>query len=52
LQPSDYEAHRYLGDVVEEIDKALSFVNGLDVEGFSSDTKVIYAVEKAIQNAI
>lgn len=52
MQPSNYEASRYLGDIVEEIGKALSFVKGMDIETFTETPVVIYAVEKAIQNAV
>lgn len=52
LLPSDSEAHRYVGDIVEELDKAYAFVGEISISGFIKDNKTIYAVEKAIQNSI
>lgn len=52
LLPSDSEAHRNVGDILEELDKAFEFVKGMTRDDFLNDNKTIYAVEKAIQNAI
>jgi len=52
LQPSNYEASRYLGDIVEEVDKAFGFIGGMDFNEFLETPMVIYAVEKAMQNAV
>ena len=52
MQPSNYEAHRYLGDIVEEVDKAFGFIDGMNLEDFLETPVIIYAVEKAVQNAV
>ena len=51
MLPSNQEAH-YLGDIVEEIDRALSFIEGMNMPEFMNDMRTVYAVEKALQNAI
>jgi len=39
----------YLHDMLENAEKALSFVGGLDYEGFRKDDKAMYAVIRAFE---
>lgn len=39
----------YLRDMVENAEKALSFVKGLDYDGFCEDDKALYAVIRALE---
>jgi len=39
----------YLRDMLENAEKALSFVEGLDYEGFETDEKAVYAVIRAFE---
>ena len=39
----------YLRDMLENAEKALSFVRGLDYDGFCKDDKAIYAVIRAFE---
>ena len=39
----------YLRDMLENAEKALSFVEGLDYEGFETDEKALYAVIRAFE---
>jgi len=43
----DYED--YLHDMLENAEKALSFVQGMDYEGFCTDDKAVYAVIRALE---
>jgi uncharacterized protein with HEPN domain len=43
----DYED--YLRDMLENADKALSFVQGMDYDGFYKDDKAVYAVIRALE---
>ena len=43
----DYED--YLRDMLENAEKALSFVQGMDYDGFSMDEKAVYAVIRAFE---
>lgn len=43
------EYEDYLNDMVENAEKALSFVDGLDYEAFRRDDKAIYAVIRAFE---
>jgi uncharacterized protein with HEPN domain len=43
----EYEDH--LRDMLENAEKALSFVQGLDYEGFCKDDKAMYAVIRAFE---
>ena len=43
------EYEDYLGDMLENAEKALSFVKGLDYDGFSKDDKATYAVIRAFE---
>ncbi|MEO7841752.1 MAG: DUF86 domain-containing protein [Anaerolineales bacterium] len=43
------EYEDYLRDMLENSEKALSFVEGLDYEGFRKDNKAIYAVIRAFE---
>ena len=52
MLPSDIEAHRYIGDIYEELTKALSFVEGMSLEEFLEDNRSFYAAKMAVQNAI
>lgn len=38
------EYEDYLRDMLENADEALSFVDGMDYDGFCTDDKAIYAV--------
>jgi uncharacterized protein with HEPN domain len=39
----------YLRDMLENAEKALSFVKGLDYDAFSEDDKALYAVIRALE---
>ena len=39
----------YLRDMLENAEKALSFVRGLDYDGFCKDDKALYAVIRALE---
>ena len=43
------EYEDYLRDMLENAEKALSFVRGLDYEGFRKDDKAVYAVIRAFE---
>jgi len=43
------EYEDYLRDMLENAEKALSFVEGLDYEGFRKDDKAMYAVIRAFE---
>jgi uncharacterized protein with HEPN domain len=43
------EYEDYLRDMLENAEKALSFVQGLDYEGFCKDDKAMYAVIRAFE---
>ena len=43
------EYEDYLNDMLENAEKALSFVEGLDYEGFRKDEKAVYAVIRAFE---
>ena len=43
------EYEDYLRDMLENAEKALSFVKGLDYEGFRKDDKAMYAVIRAFE---
>jgi len=43
------EYEDYLRDMLENAEKALSFVQGMDYEGFCTDEKAVYAVIRALE---
>ena len=43
------EYEDYLSDMLENAEKALSFVKGLDYDGFNKDDKATYAVIRAFE---
>ena len=43
------EYEDYLRDMLENAEKALSFVDGLDYDGFCKDDKALYAVIRAFE---
>ena len=43
------EYEDYLQDMLENAEKVLSFVEGLDYEGFRKDDKAVYAVIRAFE---
>ena len=43
------EYEDYLNDMLENAEKALSFVKGMDYEGFRQDDKSMYAVIRAFE---
>ena len=43
------EHEDYLRDMLENAEKALSFVKGLDYDGFCKDDKALYAVIRALE---
>ena len=43
------EYEDYLNDMLENAEKALSFVEGLDYDGFCKDEKAMYAVIRAFE---
>jgi uncharacterized protein with HEPN domain len=43
------EYEDYLRDMLENAEKALSFVRGLDYDGFCTDDKAVYAVIRALE---
>lgn len=43
------EYEDYLRDMLENAEKALSFVKGLDYQGFRKDDKAMYAVIRAFE---
>jgi len=43
------EYEDYLSDMLENAEKALSFVHGLDYDGFCKDDKAMYAVIRAFE---
>ena len=43
------EHEDYLTDMLENAEKALSFVEGLDYKGFRKDDKAVYAVIRAFE---
>jgi uncharacterized protein with HEPN domain len=44
-----HEYEDYLRDMLENAEKALSFVDGMDYDGFCTDDKAIYAVIRALE---
>ena len=46
---SEREYEDYLRDMLENAEKALSFVQGLDYDGFCNDDKAMYAVIRALE---
>lgn len=43
------EYEDYLHDMLENAEKALSFVQGMDYDGFCTDDKAVYAVIRAFE---
>jgi len=43
------EYEDYLHDMVDNAEKAISFVNGMDYDAFLNDDKAIYAVIRALE---
>jgi uncharacterized protein with HEPN domain len=43
------EYEDYLNDMMENAEKALSFVQGMDYDGFCEDDKAVYAVIRALE---
>ena len=43
------EYEDYLRDILENAEKALSFVQGMDYDGFCTDDKAVYAVIRALE---
>ena len=43
------EIEDYLRDMLENAEKALSFVHGMDYDGFCADEKAVYAVIRALE---
>jgi len=43
------EYEDYLRDMLENAEKALSFVQGMDYDGFCVDDKAVYAVIRAFE---
>jgi uncharacterized protein with HEPN domain len=43
------EYEDYLNDMLENAEKALSFVQGMDYDGFCEDDKAVYAVIRALE---
>ena len=43
------EYEDYLRDMLENAEKALSFVQGMDYDGFCRDDKAVYAVIRALE---
>ena len=43
------EYEDYLQDMLENAEKALSFVQGMDYDGFCTDDKAVYAVIRALE---
>lgn len=43
------EYEDYLQDMLENAEKALSFVQGMDYDGFCADEKAVYAVIRALE---
>ena len=43
------EYEDYLSDMLENAEKALSFVDGMDYEDFSNDDKAMYSVIRALE---
>jgi uncharacterized protein with HEPN domain len=43
------EYEDYLRDMLENAEKALSFVQGMDYDGFCTDDKAVYAVIRALE---
>ena len=43
------EYEDYLNDMLENAEKALSFVQGMDYDGFCGDDKAVYAVIRALE---
>ena len=43
------EYEDYLRDMLENAEKALSFVQGMDYDGFCMDDKAVYAVIRALE---
>ncbi len=43
------EHEDYLRDMLENAEKALSFIQGLDYDGFCRDEKAVYAVVRAFE---
>lgn len=41
----------YLDDIASALDAAISFIQGLDTDGFRSDLKTVYAVTRALEVA-
>ena len=39
----------YLRDMLENAEKALSFIRGMDYDGFCTDEKAVYAVIRALE---
>ena len=51
MLPSSVET-QHIADAVAEIDKAFAFIEGMDFDAFVDSDVTVYAVEKAIQNAV
>lgn len=43
------EYEDYLHDMLENAEKALSFVQGMEYDGFCTDDKAVYAVIRALE---
>ena len=43
------EYEDYLRDMLENAEKALSFVQGMNYDGFCADDKAVYAVIRALE---
>jgi uncharacterized protein with HEPN domain len=43
------EYEDYVNDMLENAEKALSFVQGMDYDGFCTDDKAVYAVIRALE---
>jgi uncharacterized protein with HEPN domain len=43
------EYEDYLRDILENAEKALSFVQGMEYDGFCTDDKAVYAVIRALE---
>lgn len=43
------EIKDYLNDIVDAMDKAISFISEMNYEDFVKDTKTVYAVVRALE---
>lgn len=43
------EIKDYLNDIVDAMDKAISFISEMNYEDFVKDTKTVYAVIRALE---